>query len=87
LYLCLRRLILGENQGSFEGIKETSENGERTGNKGKTTSETKENQHRGKAVTKWTNCCGVVGKWTSANLENGWIVDQPIWIQLKSGQT
>jgi hypothetical protein len=49
--------------------------------------ETEENQHRGKAFTMWTNCCGVVGKWTSADLENGWFVDQPILIQLESGQT
>jgi hypothetical protein len=26
--------------------------------------ETKENQHQGKAVPKWTNCYGAVGKWT-----------------------
>jgi hypothetical protein len=48
---------------------------------------TEENQHRGKAFTMWTICCGVVGKWTSADLENGWFVDQPILIQLESGQT
>jgi hypothetical protein len=37
LYLCWRRPILGENQGSFEGIKETTQNGERTKNRGKPT--------------------------------------------------
>jgi hypothetical protein len=40
-----------------------------------------------KLVTKWTNCCGAVGKWTSADLENGWIEDQPRLSQGESGKT
>jgi hypothetical protein len=29
-----------------------------------------------KEVTKWKNYCGVVGKWKSVDLENGWIIGQ-----------
>jgi hypothetical protein len=28
-----------------------------------------------KAVTKWTNYFGLVGKWTNTDLEKGWIED------------
>jgi len=40
-----------------------------------------------KAITKWKNCCGAIGKWTGAELENGWSMDQPRLIQGESGQT
>jgi hypothetical protein len=40
-----------------------------------------------KEVTKWTNCCVAVGKWTSTDLENVWIMDQPRLTQGKSGLT
>jgi hypothetical protein len=50
-------------------VSKTEENREHLRKRGKPTPR--------KAVTKWTNCCGAVGKWTSTDLENGWIMDQP----------
>jgi hypothetical protein len=67
----------GRKSRKFEEIKATPENGECDENKRKATLKIEEIQRRGKSVTKWTNCCGAVGKWTSIDLENGWIVDQP----------
>jgi hypothetical protein len=40
-----------------------------------------------KADRKWKNYYGEVGKWTSVNLENDWIMDQRRLSQGESGQT
>jgi hypothetical protein len=73
----LAQANFGRKSRKFEEIKETPENGERDGNKIKVAPKIEEIQHRGKSVTKWTNYCGAVGKWTSIDLESGWIIDQP----------
>jgi hypothetical protein len=65
----LAQANFGENQGSFEGIKAAPKN------RGVCWKERKSNaEKRGKAalrkeITMWTNCCGEVGKWTRADLE------------------
>jgi hypothetical protein len=63
----------GENQGIFEATPENKGahyNWKKSSveNRGKTTSR--------KVVIKWKNCHREVGKWTSVDLENGWIEDQ-----------
>ena len=61
--------------------------GERIGNKGKVAPKNRKRESRRKAVTKSTNCCRAVGKWTSVDLENSWIKDHPRLSQGESGQT
>jgi hypothetical protein len=66
---CWHRPILGNIEEFLEELKQRRKTGERIGNKGKAALEKEEKAVSRKAVTKWKNCCRVVGKWTNVDLE------------------
>jgi hypothetical protein len=74
---CWCRPILGRIKEVLKESKKHRKIGESARNRGNKAPKIEENTHREKSVTKWENCCGAVGKWTSVDLENNWIEDQP----------
>jgi hypothetical protein len=74
------RPILGKIEEVLKELKQRWKTGECVGNKGKEVLEKEEKAAPRKAVTKWTNCCGAVGKWTSVDLEQ-WLDRGPAEIK------
>jgi hypothetical protein len=66
---CWHRPIFGKIKEVLKELEQHWKIGEHAGNKGKATPKKEEKEAPRKEVTKCKNCCRVVGKWNSTELE------------------